>query len=362
LEIENPNIEAELEYWKSQIFLDTASKAFDEQIPELLNFSDVKHVLFGSDIGWGNKMAVSTLEKSYSQLDKTHNLTEAQIADIFLGNAKRLFTQDKVAVDTKAQPPIVIKQYKSVDQTDKIKYHYHCMPQKVIEAMKSINPTLEIDNLIPWDEKQTLAWMQQNGYDKVILSLDCPLLWQMNSNDLGRILRVYNDEVAKISNRNKQRFGAYGSIDINSSSDAVTEMKYCIENLKLDGICISTNIFATSFDQLIDENVLKSLAELKIPVMLHPQDSTGIPLINDSYLDAVYFVAKSFYLGEFAKYFTDTKFILTHTGGVLPYLANPINILYYMSIKKPKIMGYMIDTFIRHNPKGYKILMNMVVD
>ncbi len=362
LENENPDIASELEQWKSQIFLDTASKAFDEQIPELLHFSDVKHVLFGSDIGWGNKMAVSTLEKSYNQLDQTMGLTEAQIADIYLGNAKRLFSQERVPVDTKGQLPIVIRNNKPTDQSDKIKYHYHCLPQKVVDTIRSLQPTLKTEGLNPWNEGETLGWMKQIGYEKVMLSFDLPLAWKMNSDDLGCVLKVFNEEVAKIKNRNSKCFGAYGAIDINSPANAVSEMKHCIEKLKLDGICVSTNLFDTTFDQLIDEQVLSSLAMLHVPVLLHPQDSTGIPLINDNYLDAVYFLAKTFYHGVFAKYLKDTKFILAHTGGVLPYLANPINILYYMSIKKPKIMGYMIDTFIRHNPKGFNILMNMIVD
>lgn len=362
LEKENPNIVTELEQWKSQIFLDTASKAFDEQIPELLNFSDVKHVLFGSDIGWGNKMAVSTLEKSYNLLDQTMGLTEAQINDIYLGNAQRLFSQEKVPVDTKGQPPIVIRNYRPAKQSSKIKYHYHCLPQKVIDTIQSLRPTLEIKDLTPWNEEQTLEWMRQNSYEKVMLSFDLPLTWKLNSDDIRCVLKVYNEEVAKIKDKNSQSFGAYGAIDVNSPANAVTEMKHCIGKLKLDGICISSNLFDTSFDQLIDENVLANLAALKVPVLLHPQDSTGIPLINDNYLDAVYFLAKTFYFGVFSKYFKETEFVLAHTGGVLPYLANPINILYYMSIKKPKIMGYMIDTFIRHNPKGYNILMNMIVD
>jgi predicted TIM-barrel fold metal-dependent hydrolase len=362
LKDQNPNIEAELEKWKSQVFLDTASKAFDEQIPRLLNFSDGQHVLFGSDIGWANKMAASTLIKSYSQLDEKLGLREEEIEDVFIENAKRLFTQDKVPVNKEKQSPITIKECKPSWQSEKIKYHYHCIPQKVIDTMKSINPSFELGNLSPWNEKQTMEWMGKNGYNKVMLSLDLPQLWQMPSYDIQRILRVYNDEVAIIRNKNPKNFGAFGVVDVNQPICTLNEMDYCVKVLKVDGICLTTNIAETEFNKLLDERITKKLSELKVPIMIHPQNSTGSPLINENYLDAIYFMAKSFYLGTHKKYLTDTQFILTHTDGVLPYVAQPLNILFYMTVKKPRVWRYLIDNMIRNDPKGYKILMNMIAD
>lgn len=359
---ENPNIEAELEQWKSQIFLDTASKAYDEQIPHLLNFSDAQHVLFGSDIGWANKMAATVLIKSYSQLDEKLGLKENEIKDIFMGNAKRLFAQGKVSVNKEIQTPIIIKDYKPAIQSEKIKYHYHCVPEKVIETIKSLNPSFESNIISPWNEKETLEWMREKGYNKVMLSFDLPELWQMSEKDIMHILRVYNEEVAKIRNQNPQSYGAFGAVDINQPINAISEIDYCLGELKLDGITLLTNIDETKFDEFLDEGILEKLSRIKVPVMIHPQDSTGVPLINENYLDAIYFLAKSFYSGAYAKYLSNIQFILTHTDRVLPYVAQPLNILFYMTVKKPRVWLYLIDNMVRNNPKGYKALMNMIVD
>lgn len=359
---ENPNIEAELEQWKSQIFLDTASKAYDEQIPQLLNFSDRQHVLFGSDIGWANKMAATVLIKSYSKLDEKLGLKENEIKDIFMGNAKRLFAQDKVSVNKENQTAIVIKDYKSAGQFEKIKYHYHCVPEKVIEAIKSINPSFESNSITPWNEEETLEWMREKKYNKVMLSFDLPELWKMPEKDIVRILRVYNEEVAKIRNQSPETFGAFGAVDVNQPLYAISEIDYCLQQLRLDGITLSTKINETEFDEFLDENLLKKLSDIKVPVMIHPQDSTGIPLMNENYLDSIYFMAKSFYLGTYAKYLSNTQFILTHTNSVLPYVAQPLNILFYMTVKKPRVWLYLIDNMVRNNPKGYKALMNMIVE
>lgn len=359
---ENPNIEIELEEWKSQIFLDTASKAFEEQIPMLLNFSDMNHVIFGSDIGWANKMAASIIIKSYSNLDEKLGLTENEIEDIFMGNAKRLFSQDRVEVNPEMKFNQKISNFTTKENSKKIRYHYHCVPEKVIETIKSLNPSLDLKDTKIWDESETLKWMKENDYKKVFLSLYLPELWKMSPKDIIVILKVYNDEVSKIRNLNPEFFGAFGAVDITQSNETVNEIERCLEELKLDGIQLSTNMDETRFQEFVDEDILKKLSALKVPIMIHPRDTMGIPLINDNYLDSIYFLAKALYLGHYTKHLKNVKFVLTHTENVLPYVAQPFNILFYMTVKKPRVWLYLLDNMILKNPKGYKDLMKMIVD
>ncbi|MDF2597097.1 MAG: amidohydrolase 2, partial [Clostridia bacterium] len=350
LKDENPTIESELKVWKSQLFIDTASKAFDEQIPFLLGFSDEKHVLFGSDIGWANKMAVSTVVKSYSGLDEKFGLTPDRIEDIFMGNAKRLFTQDKIPVSQEA--PINIKETKASKEaldSDSIAYHCHCIPERVLEKIRSDYQELEIEGIEPFNEERTLSWMRENEYKKVLLSFDLPPLWKMNRKDIAAILRLYNEEAAKIRDRNLQSFEAFGAVDIDQPLFTTEEINHCINDLKMDGIALYTRMNETKFDEFMDERILEKLSGIDVPVMIHPQDSSGDPLINDNYLDAVYFMAKAFYLGSYSKYLSNVKFMLMHTGGILPYVSQPLNILFYMTIKKPRVWLYLMDNMIRKN-------------
>ena len=73
-------------------------------------------------------------------------------------------------------------------------------------------------------------------------------------------------------------------------------------------------------------------------------------------------MAKAFFLGIHERYFQQSQLILTHTGGVIPYIAQPYSILGYIQLHKKKIPGFVFDNFIRKQPKVYKILMNMMVD
>jgi len=359
---DNPNIEAELEEWKHQVFLETASKAYDEQLPYLLNFTDEKHVLFGSDLCIVNKMAVKTVVDAYSTLDTKLRLSEQQIEDIFMGNARRLFSQDQVQAEPKKYPPIVVNSKKTSAGEKKTKYHYHCLPQRVIDCVRELKPSVNTDCLEPWSEETALRWMKENDYGRIMLSLNFPQLWQMGEYGISLVLRVYNEEVAKICRKAPEHFGAFGAIDVNQPLFAINEINYCIDTLKLEGICLTTNLLRKPFGTLLDEQIMERIAALNCYILLHPEDSTGIPLLNENYLDALYFMAKSFYLGMFEKYFTKTKFILTHTGGAMMYLANPINLLYYMTAKKAKMGQYVWDNMVKHQPKGYNYLMNTIID
>lgn len=362
LRLENPNIEAELEAWKHQVFLETASKAYDEQLPHLLNFTDEKHVLFGSDLCIVNKMAVKTVVDAYSTLDEKLRFSEQQIEDIFMGNAKRLFSSDQVPAEPKGFPPIVVNSPKPSPGKGKTKYHYHCLPQKVADYVCGVAPSVSTSGLELWNRETALKWMAENGYDRIMLSLYFPQLWQLGEYEITLALRMYNDEVAKICGSDPKHFGAFGAIDVNQPLFAINEINHCVDTLELEGICLTTDLLRKPFGTLLDEQLMERIAALSGPVLLHPEDSTGVPLINGNYLDSLYFMAKSFYLGMFDKYFQNTKFVLTHTGDALEYLANPFNLLYYMTVKKAKMGQYVWDNMIRHQPKGYHYLLEAIVD
>ncbi|WP_201714631.1 amidohydrolase family protein [Rossellomorea arthrocnemi] len=332
---ENPNIAEELKVWKKQVFLDTASKAYDDQIPYLLEFSDPQHVLFGSDIGWGNKTAVSEIEKSYAALDDKVGLTEQQIEDIFMGNAKRLFSRESVPVqkDTKApysKPPFGVGQ-------QRVQYHCH-------------------------SEEEAVSLIASGDYDRVLLSFDRPEVWRFEVKDKQAALREYNDTVAKFRSENPQKLGAFCVIDPTSPSWSIAEIDRAINELNLDGVSLTIDIFNTSFTKLMDEQLIQKIGSIDKPVLIHPRISSGIPLISENQLETLYFIAKAFYLDIYKKYWLNTPFILTHTGGALQYLAQPFNILYYLSpkISAPSMLAFMWDSYVIHKPKGYMLLNNTI--
>lgn len=336
LQKENPNIVEELNVWKHQVFLDTASKAFDDQIPYLLEFSDLQHVVFGGDIGWGNKMAVSELEKGYAALDVKYGLTEQQIEDIFMGNAKRLFSHDRVPVQKDPNVPYARPSFGGNPQ--RVQHHCH-------------------------SEEEALTALASGGYDRVLLSFDNPEVWQLEAEERQAALRVYNDIAAEICSKNPLKIGAFCIIDPASPAWSISEIDRALNELSLDGICLTLDIFNTALMELLDEGLMQKIGSVNKPLLIHPRHNDGIPLISENKLDTLYFIAKAFYLDIYKKYWLNTQFILTHTGGSLQYLAQPFGILYYLSpkISALSMFAYMWDAYVMHKPKGYMILKNTLL-
>jgi predicted TIM-barrel fold metal-dependent hydrolase len=334
LKATNPNIVDELNIWKKNVFLDTASKAFDDQVPYLLGFSDTQHLLFGSDIGWGNKMAVSEVEKAYSSLSDKYGLTEKQIEGIFINNAKRLFSMDSVPV---------VNEFRQIydkpafgNQEQNIQYHCH-----------SIDDAL---NLIA--SKQ---------YEKVYLSLDDLTIWTLGTNERHKALQDFNDQLAKLCLDHPHKISGFCAIDTDSPEWSITEIDRVLNTLHLDGICLTVDSSKSTLYDMYDEALMQKIASAKVPVLIHPKYNEGIPLITENNLDSLYFIAKAFYLDIYKKYWSDTQFILTHTSDCLQYLSQPIGLLYYLApkISTLSMFAYLWDAYIIHKPKGYMILKNI---
>lgn len=175
---------------------------------------------------------------------------------------------------------------------------------------------------------------------------------------MAPVLHDHNRELSAIRERNPQKFSVFGVIDARDSVGAVAEIEHCLDALGLDGICLSTRICDAAFTELLDESVCRKLVERRAVVMIHPQDVTGAPLANENYLDAVAFMAKAFYLGAYQRELHHVRLVLTHTCGTLPYLAEPLNILYYMTARRRHIASYVLDNLLTHRAKGFHALMN----
>lgn len=190
--------------------------------------------------------------------------------------------------------------------------------------------------------------MNEKGYERIMLSLDLPQIWNYESKICFPVIREYNTKVADIRDENPREIGAFGAVDVDDADHAIAEIDYCLNNLNLDGICIYTRIYNSELEDIFDLRILDKLAKSRVPVLVHPKDSRGIPIINENYLDSVYFIAKMLYLGNY-DLLKKNEYVLTHTGGIVPFMAQNIGLLYYMQLNKTKAAEFIFDWIITKN-------------
>jgi predicted TIM-barrel fold metal-dependent hydrolase len=142
-----------------------------------------------------------------------------------------------------------------------------------------------------------------------------------------------NDELARIIQTYPGKFIGLGSLGFGDPQRAIAEVDRCITQLGLKGI----QVFSTLAHQLLDSPeirpVLKHLGRLGVPIHLHPAAPVNLHgLTNASLLLGLGFpyesslnVVRLIQSGLFDEV-PDLKMIVSHVGGVLPYLAGRLEV------------------------------------
>ncbi|MDW9380704.1 amidohydrolase family protein, partial [Chryseobacterium sp. JV558] len=131
------------------------------------------------------------------------------------------------------------------------------------------------------DISQRLAEMDENGIDISILSLTSP--GAQSILDIPKAVdfaKKTNDEIYdKFTSKNQDRLSAFATVALQSPRDAAAEMERAVKELGFKGVLINgyTNIGDENTAQYLDEEPVwefwDKVAELNVPVYLHPRES-----------------------------------------------------------------------------------------
>jgi predicted TIM-barrel fold metal-dependent hydrolase len=178
-----------------------------------------------------------------------------------------------------------------------------------------------------WTPELAVEVMDQNGVDKSILTLSEPGVFFGDVPLARELARIVNDYCARVVSDRPDRFGALGVVPLPDMDNALKEVEYVLDTLKLDGITMLSNLAGTyigdpSFDPLFAE-----LNRRKAVVLVHPttpkEQLPNVklpPFFLEFMFDATRAIANAVFTGVFER-FPDIRFIFTHVGGTAPYLG-----------------------------------------
>jgi predicted TIM-barrel fold metal-dependent hydrolase len=182
-----------------------------------------------------------------------------------------------------------------------------------------------------WSPADTIEMMERNGIGSSILSPMPLSLDSVGADEARDRARSMNEELAAIVASAPDRFGAFGVLPLLDIEDAIAEAAYVLDGLKLDGVCIPTNVNGvypgdTRFHPLFEE-----LDRRGAVVFVHPTPpkvfddvSLGIDGATLEFMfDSTRMITSLVYSGVLHRH-RDLKVISTHGGGVLPYIASRI--------------------------------------
>ena len=215
-----------------------------------------------------------------------------------------------------------------MSQPEKIDVHHHMVPEFYSAALKSRGVDAAAGAPLPhWTPDGSMAVMDATGISKAYLSISCPGVFFGDAVEAKELARRCNEYGSELKTAN-ERFGYFATISQTIEKDAVAEAIHAIENLGADGVTLLSSVDGVYLGHPDYWPLMEELNRRKAVVFIHPNlpdSAKNIQLQMPGYLmefvfDTTRAVSNLIASGTMER-FPQIRFILSHAGGTVPYLA-----------------------------------------
>ena len=215
----------------------------------------------------------------------------------------------------------------------RIDIHHHILPPIYVQAIGDdrIGPLLVSGKTPVWTPQHSIEAMDRNGIEKAITSLSAPNLWFDDVEKTRRLTRGCNEYGARVRDDHPSRFGLFASLTLPDVEGSLREIAYAFDELKADGVSLLTNYdgkypgepeFAPIFEELHRRRAIVHFHPAESPDR-HP-DRLRIPAATlDFPFETTKAVTSLLINGTFTQS-RNIRFIFSHAGGTIPFLAERI--------------------------------------
>ena len=227
-----------------------------------------------------------------------------------------------------------------------IDVHAHTVPEYYLAAMRPVGVNdCEGFPWPAWSAPTHLGVMERNGISTSILSISAPGLSFTEGAKARELARRVNEGSAELSSKYPGRFGAFALLTLPDVDGALREMEYALDTLKLDGIGLLTNVGGTylgdaKFDALFEEANRREAVVYTHPVAPpHYKDLVlGFSASTLEYpFDTTRMILNMIATGSLRRN-PKMKFIVSHGGGAVPFLAERMsNLIAMFSRLNPQV-------------------------
>jgi aminocarboxymuconate-semialdehyde decarboxylase len=191
----------------------------------------------------------------------------------------------------------------------------------------------------PWSKEAALSFLDDARIDVAISSISTPGVHTGDSAAARTLARRCNEMSAELARDHPDRFGGFACLPLPDLDNSLEELSYALDVLNLDGVVLFSNALGI---YLGDSRLAPLFAELqhrKGLVFVHPNaspdrvaHSLGLPdSLIDFTADTTRAIAQMHYSNTFART-PDVKYIFSHAGGTVPYLAGRFAIVDEMNV------------------------------
>jgi predicted TIM-barrel fold metal-dependent hydrolase len=219
-----------------------------------------------------------------------------------------------------------------------IDVHHHFLPDFFWRATNSEHVVGGVAPA-PWSKEMMLSYMDDAGIHVAVSSISTPGVHMGNDAAAGELARRVNELAAKLIQERPDRFGGFAALPLPDLDGAQRELEYALDILKLDGVVLFSNARGIYLGDKRFKPLFDELERRKVVVFVHPTaspdpsaHSLGFPdSLIDFTADTTRAITQLHYGNTFART-PNVKYIFSHAGGTIPYLATRLGIVDHMKI------------------------------
>ena len=179
---------------------------------------------------------------------------------------------------------------------------------------------------------QRLEDMDRVGIDCEVISLSTPNIFFADEAQQPEVARVLNDSYADLISRHPNRFKGFASIPMDAPDAAVAELHRAINELKLNGVVLLSNIRGRALTAPVYRSFFEEANRMKVCIFLHPMLPANPepfteyvlgPLVGFPF-DTTLAVARMCFAGMLRE-LPDIRWVIGHLGGAVPYLMERLD-------------------------------------
>lgn len=182
------------------------------------------------------------------------------------------------------------------------------------------------------DLEARLAEMERTGVTMGVLSLTTPGVHVEERSRGIHLAQIVNDSYAEIQRQHPDRFACFATLPLQDPQASADELERAVTKLGLRGAMLFANVLGKPIHHREYWPLYEAAARLDVPLMIHPTSPPGVEAFQEYrttalvgfLLDTTLCATLLMFEGVMEAY-PNIKFILSHLGGTIPYIAERID-------------------------------------
>jgi predicted TIM-barrel fold metal-dependent hydrolase len=217
-----------------------------------------------------------------------------------------------------------------------IDVHHHARPTAFFDALAETGRTTMGGRPFPpgWTAEKALSLMDEMRIATAFLSApDADLLYRDRAIAL-KLSRLMNELFARSIQTYPERFGGFASLPMPHLEDSLLEITYALDELKLDGVMLSTSYDGHYLGSSTFFPILSELNRRGSVAFVHPVSPIGMSAFKldfpASLIEYAFDTTRcivNLLRNDIPARFPGVRFIFSHAGGAAPYLAGRLSLM-----------------------------------